>query len=214
MSNILKISDALQFYFASDVNAHAVQDMISVNNNWKSAKRAAYTSGMTWEEIHTQNAARLAAMKVQVDYWELLYQAWEKTWGEALSLLDSQLQEVDASDYDNERSMECVWDDGVLYKKFQLREGVLSLSTYTGEKGSLALSFYFEDSSDRGYELSNQIKLSDGWMADPENDERVTKSGLLPIANQAEIDVSMLERLAKEAFKKLMMQVGKGNLLI
>ncbi len=205
MNTEIQLSEALAFYLERNVNTNAVEQVIDI----KASK--AYTVGMTWDEIESLNQARLAVLKVQVDYWSLMREVWDLTWGAAVTDLLKGPTELDADDYDNERSLEFVWENG-FYKQLGMNDGTLVLRVYFDAE-QLTLSFYFEDSESVGYEISNNLVLCGAWDAVPEDDERKTSSKLLPIRGKTTVDVEPMRKAAREVLEKLIVQAGVGRLV-
>lgn len=204
MKTEIQLTEALAFYLEKNVHTNAVEQIIDIN-----AKKG-YTVGMAWDEIESLNQARLAALKVQADYWSSMRQVWDITWGAAVTEMLGNASELDVEEYNNDRSLETVWEEG-FYKQFGLADGVLVLKVYSDSE-YLSLGFYFEDYENQGYIVSNSLVLPDSWEVEPEDDERVTGRELLSIQDQGTIDVAPLVQAAREVIEKLIVQAGVGQL--
>lgn len=196
----IAIPPSLQYYFSSASNTAAIQTIIESKNT---------PPGLTWEEMEHFNNAKVSALVVQRDFWLLLKQIWNHSWG---VLLNTSSLKVDLKEYyredDTENSMGYSWNEGYLIKRYQWRGYFFGFSCCIDENGKIRLSFFVED-SDGCYAISDQLILSADWQSEPEEDERWTNESVLPkLEGQAEIDVSPLRSLAAEAIEKLKGQLG------
>lgn len=193
----IAVSAPLQYYLTDETHQNAVEDLIAANLSGISpkSKRQRLPQDLTWNELEAAHNATLAVLKVQVDFWSLLRNAWETTWGSVASVRNLNGKEVPPADYEGERGLGSVWEYGYLYKYFDLDSGHLLLGCYFTPEHGLQLVMYFN--ADEDYSLSNDLPLSDQWLA-PEGDERYTKKGLAMSAGDF-IDVSALQDCAREA---------------
>jgi hypothetical protein len=152
--------------------------------------------GLTWKEVEHYQMAKLSAQTTQLDYWLFSKKLWEATWGQVAQ----GLKEVAPEYYENEYSMQNVWEGG-FYKAFEKRNTLLWCNGAT-EDGSLedGLRLYFDFGEN---EIFKNLELSDGWEADNyEYEGRYTKKNLVEIQGKTEIDISPLVELAKEAMEE------------
>ena len=98
MSYILKLSEPLQFYFENKQHMSAINQIIELDS---------IPIGLTWEEVEQYNIAKVSALTTQLDYWRLMRELWDASWGKAL--VNSAYKEVDLDFYEDEYSMEFVW---------------------------------------------------------------------------------------------------------
>ena len=187
MSNILKIPESLQFYFENKQQASAIQQVIELES---------IPIGLTWKEVEQYNIAKVSAQTTQLDYWLLMKELWDATWGKAL--VSSAYKEVDPEYYDKEYSTESVWEK-CFYKTYTFKENLIFF-TCSADDESVYLTFYVE--SNEQYDISNTMDLSDQWEK-PEDDERSTQKGIIDIKGKTEIDVEPLINLAEEVVSKL-----------
>jgi len=192
MSNTLNIPESLQFYFENEQQASAIQQVIESKS---------ISIGLTWKEVEQYNIAKVSALTTQLDYWLLMKELWDVTWGKALA--SSVYKEVDSEDYEKTYSAESVWDD-CFYKTYTFKENVICFKCYADDEG-VYLGFFVESPNEQ-YDISNNMGLSDQWEK-PEDDERSTQKGIIDIKGKTEIDVEPLTNLANEVVTKLNEQV-------
>lgn len=202
----IAVSAPLQYYLADEAHQNAIDDVIAANLSGASPKsrRQRLPQDLTWNELEAAHNATIAALKVQVDFWSLLKNAWDTTWGSVASVRKLKGKEVPPGDYEGERGLGSVWEYSYLYKYFDLDSGHLLLGCYFPPEHGLQLVMYF--SQDKDYSLSNDLPLSDQWLAH-ENHERYTKQGLAMVAGDV-IDVSALQDCAREAVDRVLEAVS------
>lgn len=122
---------------------------------------------------------------------------WEAPWGKALS--NTVYKEVDPDFYDDEYSMEYVWD-GSFYKAYENKGNDIFLCCYFSEEKGIHLGFYVE-TPDGGNEISNNLELPEGWDKTID-DGRETLKGI-ELKGKTEIDIESLIKLAEEAISIL-----------
>lgn len=191
MTNILQIPESLQFYFENAQQAGAIQQILEMDS---------LPLGLTWEEIEHYSMAKLSAQTTQLDYWLFSKKLWESTWGQEERFIKN-YQEVEPEWYENENTVDNVWEEDTFYKAFYYKDDNIiffHVSIYP-EEGSL-LSFYIRSPEDT-YETSNNLNLSENWHAS-EDDERRIKKGL-DICGKKEIDIYPLIESAKEVLNAL-----------
>lgn len=189
MSNILKIPESLQFYFENEQHVSAINQIIESDS---------LPIGLTWEEVEQYNVAKVSALSTQLDYWRFMKELWSATWGKALA--SSAYKEVDPVFYDDEYSMEFVWDDS-FYKAYEYKGSTIYFYCWSPENADVQLGFSIE-STDCQNGVSNNLELSDGW-AEAVDDERRTQSGLVKVEGKSEIDIETLINLAEEVISKI-----------
>jgi hypothetical protein len=187
MTKILQIPESLQFYFENSQQAGAIQQILEMDS---------LPLGLTWEEIEHYQMAKISAQTTQFDYWKLMKDLWQLSWGEAVG---KKFKEISPEEYEGENSVEYTWEN-LFYKMFNYENGHLVLGCRANDGEGIYLTFYVE-SPKFNYEISNNLDLSDYWNKQVD-DSRWTKDGLVE-TNHAEIDVSVLVELAKEAIGKL-----------
>lgn len=187
MPKILKIPESLQFSFENKQQASAIQQLIELEST---------PIGLTWKEVEQYNIAKVSALTTQLDYWLLMKELWDATWGKAL--VSSAYKEVDPEDYEENYSMESVWED-CFYKIYTFKENLIYFKCWADDE-SIYLRFYVE--SNEQYDISNHMDLSDQWEK-AEDDERSTQKGIIDIKSKTEIDVEPLTNLAEEVVSKL-----------
>ncbi len=194
MSENINISEGLQFYFGNYQNQGAIDKILSQKN---------MPSDLSWEEIEQFNDAKLSTLNVQVDYWKLLHHIWNVTWGTAIDL--SRYQPVAPGFYanrkGNENSVEWVWDY-YFYKTFEYKSYRLYTICYADTEDGVQIGFFVEDENSDEYALSNQLVLSESWL-EAEGDERWTRSKLVQIAGQSNVNIDLLIGLANEVASAL-----------
>jgi hypothetical protein len=194
MSENIKISGGLQFYFDNNQNQGAIDKILSQKN---------MPSDLNWKEIEQFNDAKLSALSVQVDYWKLLHHIWNVTWGTAINL--SRYQPVAPIFYaerkGNENSVEWVWDS-YFYKTFEYKNYRLYTICYADTEDGVQIGFFVEDDNSDEYKLSNQLVLSESWL-EAEDNERWTRRKLVQIAGQSNVNIDLLIGLANEAASAL-----------
>ena len=73
---------------------------------------------------------------------------------------------------------------------------------------SIFLYFFYEDQS-KGikkselYKISNEMSLSDIWLVQPEDDERLTIDKLTPVRGKDKISIDILQQGAQDAIREL-----------
>lgn len=189
MSNILKIPESLQFYFENEQHVSAINQIIESDS---------LPIGLTWEEVEQYNVAKISALSTQLDYWRLMKELWSATWGKALA--SSEYKEVDPDFYDDEYSMEFVWDDS-FYKAYEYKGNTIYFYCWSPENTDIQLGFCVE-SPDGQNDISNSLELSDGWT-EAVDDDRRTQNGLIDIKGKTEIDIEPLIKLVEEVVLKL-----------
>lgn len=197
MSENIQISEGLQFYFANNQNQGSIDEILS---------QKTMPSDLDWEEIERFNDAKLSALNVQLDYWKLLHQIWNMTWGTAIDL--SRYQPVSPMFYadrkGNENSVEWVWDC-YFYKAFEFKNYRIYTICYVDNKSGAQIGFFVENENGE-YAISNQLVLSKSWL-EAENDERWTKNRLVQIAGQANVNIDLLAGLANEVASALAQRI-------
>ena len=189
MSNTLKIPESLQFYFENEQQTSAIEQIIGSDK---------LPIGLTFEEVEQYHIAKISALTTQLDYWRFMKELWEATWGKAL--INSGYKEVDPDFYQDEYSMDYVWNNN-FYKAYEYKGNTLTFSSYdSSENNGICLAFYVE-APDGGYEISNNLELSEGWDK-AVDDERDTLKGL-ELKGKTEIAIEPLIKLTEEAVSKL-----------
>jgi hypothetical protein len=103
MPKILKIPESLQFFFENKQQGSAIQQLIELES---------IPIGLTWKEVEQYNIAKVSALTTQLDYWLLMKELWDATWGKAL--VNLAYKEVDSEDYEENYSMESVCNTATL----------------------------------------------------------------------------------------------------
>ena len=191
MSEIIKVSQGLQFYFENGEQQAAIDQIIS---------QKSVPQSLSWSDVEQFNDAQLSAHSTQVDYWAFLNEVWKSTWGKVLS--QTKFKEVDATSYKKMYSLEYVWNN-YLYKSFNVNGSTLLTCCYATGEGGVSLGFSVLDEKEF-FDVSTELKLSDSWLMEQgEEHERWTKTKLLPIRAQVEINLDELSKLANEVMLKL-----------
>jgi hypothetical protein len=192
MLNTFKISESLQFFFENKQQESAINQIIESKN---------IPRNLSWKEIEQYNIAKVSALTTQLDYWLLMKELWDATWGKAL--VSSVYKEVDSEYYDKEYSTEYVWNER-FYKAYIFKENLIHFACYAVDE-SVCLIFYVGSPNEQ-YDISNNMDLSDQWTK-PEDNERSTHERIIDIKGKTEIDVEPLTNLANEVVTKLNEQV-------
>lgn len=195
----IEIPESVKFYYENDANENAINELVTLNS--RQNKRL---SGFTLNELDRSNQARLAAMKTQIDLWNLMVEIWDNTWG--IAIKEFQLgKEIEASGYDDIRDFNHTWDEA-FYKKYNnIEDGYLILSVdITSE--SVVLYFYYSDNSKKRdkYEITNRIELAEKiWEQKPIDDERKTVEKLIPVRGKSSISLDILQGEARYVIQKI-----------
>lgn len=191
MSTSIKIPESLQFYFASEKNASAIEQVIDSDS---------IPPGLTWHEADQYNNAKTSTHTLQLDHWRFLKEVWERTWG--VSIINNSFKEVPSDFYEDAFSLENVWEDGELYRAFILNSNIAYFYCSLNQEGEIRLYFYVE--SDGGkYEISNNLSLSpENWQPSDEDENRYTEKAII-LSEQTNIDIEPLTISADEAILSL-----------
>ena len=69
MSENIKVSEGVQFYFGNDQQQAAIDQIISQKN---------VPQGLSWSDVEKFNDAKLLAHSTQIDYWKFLNEVWKR----------------------------------------------------------------------------------------------------------------------------------------
>lgn len=191
MSEIIQISQGLQFYFENDEQQAAIDQVINQKK---------IPNDLSWSDVEKFNDAQLSAHSTQVHQWKLLNNIWESIWGKIVD--GNKYIPVESIWYEKQYSLEYVWDY-YLYKGFTCKNFILSTCCSATGPDGIQIGFSV-DNETGNYDISNQLQLSDNWWGEADDDGvRWSKSKLLPIREKAGINIDELSNLAKEVITKL-----------
>ena len=77
-NELLTLSESLRFYCRSRANRNALDLII---------RKPDLPGDLRWNEVLAFHDATMAAQRVQLDFFTLLYNGWNGTWGEACKKL-------------------------------------------------------------------------------------------------------------------------------
>lgn len=187
----LSLPASLTFYTSSRANRNALDLII---------RRPDLPSDLRWDEILAFHDAASAARRVQLDYFTLLYKAWEATWGVAKNqLLPSAAQPTISQLLDGMApTVEGTWSAAYILNRIDLPHGCAMWSGVDCvDLNELNLFFYVDRGGD-DYSLSDNLPLSaDSQPVDAEH-YRTTVPGLCPLKTE-KADTTKLANASLEA---------------
>ena len=180
MTNVI-LPESLKFYFASPQHQSAVQQILDCEN---------IPNGLSWYEVEQYSIAKVSASTTQLEYWQFLNIIWGKVWKPSIENTRFN-HEVEFDFYEDEYSLEYVWEEFLLYKTFDLNKSHwLYLFVGTVDE-SIKLGFYIRNKEDDTFNLSDNLELSELWLP-TDDDTRWTTDNIVTINGNQEIDVSKL----------------------
>jgi hypothetical protein len=197
----LALPASIRFYLGSRANRNALDLII---------RTPVPPGDLRWSEVLAFHDATITAQRVQLDFFALLYNGWNETWGDArkkLLPLADQPSVSELLEADIELTPATVWGGGGLWSKIPLRPGcVLWAGFECSELKEFQLYLYVQ-TGDEDYSLSDNLVLGNDWLLVDAENYRATIPGLCPIA----ADKADLSRLAEAAFEALDRMLKKLN---
>jgi len=199
----LSLPASLRFYRSSRANRSALDLIIS---------KPELPADLRWDEVLAFHDAAMAAQRVQLDYFALLYKVWQATWGTAKKELLRSTSEPTVAELSSEwgLSVSDVWYQG-LFCRIDLRDRVSMWCGVSFADNEKEISLYFYISSRNGdYLLSDGLNLSADWLRADADHHRVTALGLCPF-HQETFEVMPLTRTARHALEAALQAVVKSE---
>lgn len=145
-------------------------------------KAETFPKALSWHDLGTYVQARQITHQVQHDYWLVLKQAWDQTWGESLRAHFPDAAQKDIQDYyEDAPSVDFVWTHRLLLNYVTLPSvcsapdrlsSCLCTAVRLKDDGRLTLSFGLDDGHDDWLAGTRLSLPTDHWSSPFSNWER------------------------------------------
>ena len=196
---MVEVPESYRYYRGDRANKAALDLIIG---------HAGLPPGLDAAEWPSFYRVRLAAERVRTDFYSFLHGIWTETWGHVIDSECPNAKLGRSGDEDVDPSLDSVWSDRSIANWVAITdEHWLWAKVGEAGDGDIQLGFSLQDPSG-SFNWSDNVPLSNRWLAVDDDNTRLTRHGLLVIdTTVVTIETQLLREAATEVIQKM-----KGSL--